>query len=116
MHIGDRSFPASGMIARCAESTTPAGEFAGLPLVHRAYGAVENLPHPAPDTLYIVSALVREAVPWRTDVASPGDMLRDAEGRILGCTNLIVNAADEPRFMTEAEARTLLAALEAPHA
>lgn len=54
-------------------------------------GAVDGLPEPQPDTLLIVSALVRLAVPHRTDVVSSGSLVRDESGRPVGCLGLSVN-------------------------
>jgi translation initiation factor 2 gamma subunit (eIF-2gamma) len=62
------SIPPSGDVARCT-ATSLVGEVVGLP-------------DPIEGTIFIVSALVRLAVPHRTDVASPGpgDLVRDAGG------------------------------------
>jgi hypothetical protein len=48
-----------------------------------------NLPDPeqAPGTIYVVSTLVADAVK-RPDVMSPGELLRDDEGRPLRCRGL----------------------------
>lgn len=47
------------------------------------YGLITGLPEPQADTLYIVSALVRE---WarRDDVVSVGGFIRDDKGCIIG--------------------------------
>lgn len=55
------------------------------------YGKVENLPEPEIDTIYLVSALVRLAVPHRRDVVSPGELIRNDKGQPIGCRGLIVN-------------------------
>lgn len=81
----------SGAVARCQTVQTPAGELSGVPLVHVEYGEVTGLPAPADGTLYIVSALVRSALPERLDLASPGDLVRDGLGNVLGCRNLVLN-------------------------
>lgn len=85
----------SGAVARCQTVQTPTGELtgggAGAPLVHVEYGEVTGLPAPAGGTLYIVSALVRSALPERLDLASPGDLVRDGLGNVIGCRNLVVN-------------------------
>jgi hypothetical protein len=39
-------------------------------------------------TRYIVSAMVRVAVPLRMDVFSPADFVRDEKGTIIGCRAL----------------------------
>lgn len=91
INLPDRSIEPSGTVARCAEVTAEAGAFDGVSLVRRSYGAVSDLPDPQPNTLYIVSMLVRLACPNRTDLASPGDLVRDEAGKIIGCQNLVVN-------------------------
>lgn len=81
----------SGTVARCASSSAPAGEFEGVPLNRTTFGQVEGLPEPQDGVLLVVSALVRQAVPHRADVASPGDLVRDADGNVVGCKGLTVN-------------------------
>lgn len=80
----------SGNIARVATRNETVGDADGVPLTRQVIGAVEGLPEPT-DTILIVSAMVRCAVPHRTDVASPGDLVRDAAGNVVGCRNLIIN-------------------------
>ena len=48
---------------------------------------VENLPEPEIDKVYIVSRIVREAVPERKDLLVPEDLIRDDEGNIIGCNS-----------------------------
>ena len=54
-------------------------------------GCVEGLPKQDINTVYIVSAMVREAEPDRDDLWSPTSFVRDEEGRIIGCTAFIQN-------------------------
>lgn len=89
--VDDVSFPPAATPARCEEITSSAGYFDSLPLVTKRYGQVVNLPDPYPNTMYIVSMMVRQACPGRPDLASPGDLIRDENGRILGAKNLVVN-------------------------
>jgi hypothetical protein len=91
VHIEDRDFEPSGTIARCAEVTGYGGTFDGVMLVTKSFGEVENLPDPVNGVMYIVSMLVRSACPDRHDLASPGDLVRDDKGNIVGCKNLAVN-------------------------
>lgn len=86
-----KAVPPSGQVARCASSSAPAGEFDGIPLSKTTFGQVQDLPEPKDGVLLVVSALVRQAVPTRTDVASPGDLVRDEAGNVVGCKGLIVN-------------------------
>lgn len=85
------TLPPSGSVARCSSTSTPAGEHGGVNLVRTVFGAVEGLPDPVSGVVYVVSALVRAAVPHRTDVASPGDLVRNEAGQVVGCRNLVVN-------------------------
>jgi len=78
------------VIARCTENKNIVGEFESVQLVTNKFGDVYDLPAPLDGTLYIVSMVVRQAI-GRPDLASPGDLIRDAEGKIIGCRNLVVN-------------------------
>lgn len=89
--VGGPTVAPSGSVARCATVSVPAGNFGGVPLTKTQYGAVEGLPDPVDGVLYVVSAMVRAAVPDRHDVASPGNQVRDANGAIIGCRSLDVN-------------------------
>ena len=84
----------SGTVARCKEITEDAGRVGSIPLIYRRYSDVEDLPAPKKDVFYIVSHMVRTALPERTDLLSPGSLLRDGDGNILGCTNFIINKLD----------------------
>jgi hypothetical protein len=96
--------PPSGLVARVAEETESAGEAvvfpAGplaltgvrVPLIKRSWGAIQGLPEPQIRTLYLVSSLVAAAA-WeqgRRDVVAPGELVRDSEGRVVGCKSLCV--------------------------
>lgn len=91
--IVTRTITRSGSQARCAVSTVVAGSADGIPLVCAEFGDVSGLPETQPNTLYLVSLFVRQASPNRTDIASPGEMVRNTEGQIIGCKNLAINAA-----------------------
>lgn len=81
------TIPASGTVARCREVATPVDDVNGIPVVVKTFGDVVDLPEPQADTVYIVSALVAAAAAksGRSDVLSPGDLVRDADGKIVGC-------------------------------
>lgn len=59
-----------------------------LPITSTKFGEVEGLPEPEEGTIYIVSNLVAQAVPDRKDVFFPDDLVRDANGNIIGCRAL----------------------------
>jgi len=80
-----------GTVARCAVTSKPAGEHKGVPLCVIEVGEVEDLPEPEEGTMYITSMVVRQAVPHRKDVASPGVLLRDDDGAPIGCKVLVIN-------------------------
>lgn len=84
------SLPPSGTVARVSSKSSPVGEVEGILLTRVTFGEVLDLP-PADGRTFIVSALVRSAVPSRGDVASPGDLVRDSGGNVIGCKNLILN-------------------------
>lgn len=48
-------------------------------------GNPEDLPEPEIDTLYIVSRITTEAAWDRVDLIYPDQMVRDNEGKIIGC-------------------------------
>jgi hypothetical protein len=59
------------------------------PVVSTKFGEVIGLPEPKPDTVYVVSALVASAV-RRRDVLSPGSLVRDKEGRVVGAASFVL--------------------------
>lgn len=59
-----------------------------VPVTRKSYGEVENLPDPADNTVYVVSALVAARVPERLDVLITSSPVRDESGRIIGCREL----------------------------
>lgn len=85
------TIPASGQVARVSMTTTSAGTHEGIPLVRGSYGEVVGLPDAQPGVLYVVSALVRAAIPHRTDLASPAKLVRNEAGQIMGCEALEIN-------------------------
>jgi len=91
IHFPDKSIFPSLQPARCKEESEVIGMVDGIELIHRKYGEVTGLPEPKEGTLYIVSMIVREALPNRKDIASPGDFVRDKDGNIIFTRNLIVN-------------------------
>jgi hypothetical protein len=49
------------------------------------FGETRGLPPPAPGTYFIVSRLLAEANADRDDLLIPHQMVRDAEGKVVGC-------------------------------
>jgi len=61
-------------------------------VIEGLYGEVVGLPAPAPDCCYLVSHMVRMALPQRRDLLSPADIVRDGKGNILACRMFERNA------------------------
>lgn len=87
----DRVIPASGEIARCYEYTAAELDLGGVPAVRRGYGAVRGLPDPQDGTVFIVSMIVRLLLPWRRDLASPGELHREGDDRWPVAQYLVMN-------------------------
>ncbi len=85
------TIPKGDVVARVAVTAEFVADFCGVPLTRTSYGEVQDLPDPVEGTLYLVSMFLRSAVPHRKDVASPGEMVRDNDGNIVGCRGLVVN-------------------------
>lgn len=81
---------ASGSVARvAAEYIKEDDSDYGVDLFNCVYGEVTGLPPYRPgNTLYVVSGLVKSAVPERHDVVSPGELIRDDHGKPIGCRGL----------------------------
>ena len=91
INVKTREFPSSGLIARVSQTSKPAGVHDGIELVRANFGEVVDLPEQQAGVIFIVSAMVRSALPERKDLASPGEQIRDADGKIIGVKNLIIN-------------------------
>lgn len=86
--------PPSGIIARVTTTQQKVGEINGIPIFKTFYDKVENLPDPQPNTIYIVSSLVLQALGGsRSDVVAPDTgtgAVRDSSGKIVGTKAFIV--------------------------
>lgn len=83
--------PFSGAQARRAETSEMVGEDNGLQMFRTVYGEVEGLPEAQDDVVIIVSMAVRQALPDRKDLASPGSLRKDESGMPTGCYGLNFN-------------------------
>jgi len=91
VNINNITIHPSGIVARVEKVTNLAGKFEGIPLVKGSYGEVIDLPEEKEGVMLIVSSLVRIAMSGRSDLASPADLVRDVDGRIIGCESLEIN-------------------------
>lgn len=85
------TFPKCDAPVRVTVSAEVAYTVGGIEISTVVYGDVYNLPDSKPDTYYIVSTLVRQALPTRKDLLSPGELVRDENGNPIGCRGLICN-------------------------
>lgn len=87
---GEVTYPPSGTVARVSTVETVIGDYAGIPVVSRAFGEVTGLPEDG--TPCIVSAMVLSAVPGRAGVYAPdtGDTaIRNEKGFVVAVTRLV---------------------------
>lgn len=93
-NVTGKSYPPSGGVARVEQTLTLARVLDdGTELFTSSYGKSTGLPAEEAGTMLIVSALVRLANPDRGDLLSPGKLVRDGKGRIVGCEGFEVNEA-----------------------
>ena len=86
-----RTFERSGTIARCSVDTELVDRVDGIELSRATFGAVDNVPDIVQGTYYIVSMLVRSALSYRHDIVSPGELVRDEKGIVVGCKGFTCN-------------------------
>lgn len=63
----------------------------GVNLYRPVFSEVTGLPEYSEGTYLLVSAMVREALPLRKDLVSPGQLLRNDKGEVIGCLGLVGN-------------------------
>ena len=81
------TIPTSGTVVRVSMTRTTVSTDGNIPITRVVYGPVVGLPEPADDTVFIVSGLVRVGN-GRPDLASPGQLVRDIDGKVMGCESL----------------------------
>jgi len=63
----------------------------GIPVYVMEPGEIVGLPAPQDGVGWIVSTLVRQALAWRRDLFSPGELIRNEQGQPIGCRGLVCN-------------------------
>lgn len=87
-----RTFEPSGQVARVIVMPIIVDEINGIPIFRdQVMDDIEGLPDPSHGVVLIVSTLVRVSVPDRSDVVSPGKLIRDNDGKPIGCMGLSRN-------------------------
>ena len=84
-----KKYDRDGTVARVTETTTLAFSIDDCDINDVVFGDVIGLPAPVKGVWFIVSAMVKEAVKksgsGRNDCVSPGNLIRDENGEVIGC-------------------------------
>jgi hypothetical protein len=86
-----KHFSKSNGMIRLAQETKQIGIIGGVPITQTLFGKPEKLPDYKKNVYYIVSNLVKTALPDRTDLLTPSNVIRDEEGAIIGCRSLDIS-------------------------
>ena len=82
------SIPSDGQPIRLATKTVAQSDIEGIPTSITEFGECIGLPEFQEGTWYIVSQLIKAAFPNRKDLLVPAEMVRNKDGKILGCKSL----------------------------
>ncbi len=82
-----RVYPAAEVPARVVVDYENDGVANGICFFRLKVKNILSLPEPKKNTWYIVSKIVAQACPERTDLIIPGTMVRDKNGAVVGCVN-----------------------------
>ena len=86
------TFPPSGVVARVAADLQEVKTIGGVQLYRQTFGDVEGLPEVIPGTMYIVSAMVLDAVD-RDDCVAPAtsskETIRNEAGQIVSVPGFV---------------------------
>lgn len=85
------AFQPSGAVARVDVALKPVAQISKIPFVKGKIGDVQGLPAQKANTIFIVSAMVRAALPQRKDLVSPSGLVRDTNGAVIGCSAFEIN-------------------------
>ena len=88
-----RVFPKSNGMIRVKEIVEDQEDIDGIPITSTTWGRTNEVPLYVEGTYYIVSQLVKNALPERKDLLVPKGAVRDDKGNIIGCTRLDIGCA-----------------------
>lgn len=74
--------------ARTSQAATPLAALGGVPVNVVSFGEVTGLPDQEEDVYLVVSMLVAQLLPDRVDLLFPDELVRDADGSIIGFRSL----------------------------
>jgi hypothetical protein len=83
-----KTIPKSDSQIRLAVKTQQTEEIEGIKTSVSVFGEPEGLPEYKNGVFYIVSQLVKTALPKREDLLVPAEVVRDEKGQIIGCKSL----------------------------
>jgi len=75
----------TGYVARVNAVQQQVDSVNGIPILVSQMLQTMNLPEPEDGVYYIVPAVVRTHSPKRKDLLSPTKLIRDTDGRVVGC-------------------------------
>lgn len=82
-----RAYPAGEVPARVVVDYENDGVADGICIFRLEVKDILGLPEPKKDTWYIVSKIVAQACPERSDLLIPDGMVRGKSGAVVGCVN-----------------------------
>lgn len=82
-----KTFKSEGTI-RLSSQIERINQIGDVPISKTKYGEPEGLPEYQKGIYYIVSQLVKNAIPGRVDFLVPAEVMRDDSGKVLGCLSL----------------------------
>lgn len=83
------TIPFSGNLIRLSSTTVDTGiRINDVVVTATKFGEPEGLPEFSEGKFYIVSQLVKSALPQRKDLLVPAEVQRDNTGNIIGCLSL----------------------------
>lgn len=89
-----RVFPKSNGMIRVTEIVTDITPIDGIPISSTSWGETNDVPEYVEGTYYIVSQLVKNALPERKDLLVPKGAVRDDKGNVIGCTRLDIGIVE----------------------
>lgn len=86
-----QTFKPDGTVARIFVFQEDVDTVDGMLFTRPKFGQPAGVPAPVEGTIFIVSAMIREALKHRVDLVSPGELVRDDKGNVIGCKSFYVN-------------------------
>jgi len=90
-----RVFAKSNGMIRVSKKDEDIGFIDGIPISRTEWGKTTSVPEEVIGTFYIVSQLVKNALPKRKDLLVPKGAVRDDKGNVIGCTRLDIGEHKE---------------------